>query len=52
VVLLRFDPEPAEVRASSASTLKVGFGIIDTRLDPAHQPDFDARATVRSPKAA
>ena len=50
--LLRFDPEVAEIWASSTSTLKFGFEIIRANLDPAHQPDIGVKATVRFPAAA
>ena len=47
VALLRFDPEVADVWASSISTLKFGFEIIRSTLDPEHQPDIGVKATVR-----
>jgi general stress protein 26 len=52
VALLRFEPEIADIWASSASSLKVGFEIVRASLDPAHQPDIGVTATVRFPKAA
>ncbi len=52
VALLRFDPEVAELWASSSSTLKFGFEIIRATLDPGHQPDIGVKSTVRFPKAA
>jgi general stress protein 26 len=52
VALLRFDPEVADIWASSASSLKFGFEIIRANLDPTHQPDIGVKATVRFPKAA
>ncbi len=52
VALLRFDPEVAELWASSTSTLKFGFEIVRASLDPAHQPDIGVKATVRFPQAA
>jgi general stress protein 26 len=52
LALLRFDPEVADIWASSASTLKFGFEIIRANLDADHQPDIGARATVRFSKAA
>lgn len=52
VALMRFDPEIAEIWASSASTLKVGFEIIRANLDADHQPDIGTKATVRFDTAA
>ena len=52
IALLRFDPEVAEIWASSASTLKVGFEVIRANLDAGHQPDIGAKATVRFDTAA
>jgi general stress protein 26 len=52
LALLRFDPEVADVWASSTSTLKFGFEIVRANLDPAHQPDVGVKATVRFPTAA
>ncbi len=52
VALLRFDPEVADVWASSTSTLKFGFEIIRATLDPGHQPDIGVKATVRFPPSA
>jgi general stress protein 26 len=52
LALLRFDPEVADVWASSASTLKFGFEIIRANLDPTHQPDIGVKATVKFPTAA
>lgn len=49
VALLRFDPEVADIWASSASTLKFGFEIIRATLDPSHQPDIGIKTTVRFP---
>lgn len=52
IALLRFDPEKADIWASSASMLKVGFEMIRANLDPAHVPDLGVRATVKFPTAA
>ena len=52
LALLRFDPEVADIWASSISTLKFGFEIIRANLDPQHQPDVGVKATVRFPTAA
>jgi general stress protein 26 len=52
VALLRFDPEVADVWASSTSSLKFGFEIIRSTLDPAHQPDIGVKKSVRFPPAA
>lgn len=52
VALMRFDPEVAEIWASSSSTLKVGFEVIRANLDAGHQPDIGAKATVRFAPAA
>lgn len=52
VALLRFDPEVADLWASSTLSLKFGFEIIRANLDPTHQPDIGVKATVRFPKAA
>lgn len=52
VALLRFDPEVAELWASSSSSLKFGFEIVRATLDPGHQPDIGVKSTVKFPKAA
>jgi len=52
IALLRFDPEVANIWASSTSSLKFGFEMIRSTLDPAHQPDIGAKATVKFPTAA
>jgi general stress protein 26 len=52
VALLRFEPEVADIWASSASSLKFGFEIVRANLDPGHQPDIGVKATVRFPLAA
>ncbi len=52
VALLRFEPEVADIWASSTSSLKFGFEIIRANLDPEHQPDIGVKATVRFPTAA
>ena len=52
VALLRFDPEVAAIWASSPSSLKFGFEIIRSTLDPGHQPDLGVKATVRFPPSA
>ena len=52
VALLRFDPEVAEIWASSISTLKFGFEILRANVDPTHQPDMGVKATVQFPTAA
>lgn len=52
VALLRFDPEVADVWASSTSTLKFGFEIVRATLEPDHQPDIGVKATVRFPPPA
>ena len=52
VALLRFDPETADVWASSATALRFGFEIVRATLDPAHRPDIGVKATVRFPQAA
>jgi general stress protein 26 len=49
VAMLRFDPEVADVWASSTSSLKFGFEIIRSTLDPGHQPDIGVKKTVRFP---
>jgi general stress protein 26 len=52
VALLRFEPEVANIWASTASTLRFGFEIIRANLDQAHKPEVGVKATVRFPKAA
>ena len=51
IALLRFDPEVADIWASSASTLKFGFEVIRANIDPTHLPDIEIKATVRFPNA-
>jgi general stress protein 26 len=52
VALLRFEPEVANIWASTASTLRFGFEIARANLDQGHKPDVGVKATVTFPKAA
>lgn len=52
IALLRFDPEVANVWASSTSSLKFGFETIRANLDPTHRPDIGVKVMVTFPKAA
>lgn len=51
IALLRFEPEVANIWASSVSFLRFGFEIVRANLDPAHRPDIGVKATVKFPKA-
>jgi general stress protein 26 len=52
IALLRFEPDTAELWASTASTLRFGFEILRANLDADHQPDFGVKTTVRFPSGA
>jgi general stress protein 26 len=52
VALLRFDPEVANIWASSSSALKFGFEILRSHVEPGHTPDVGVKATVKFPIAA
>ena len=52
IALLRFEPDTAEIWASTTSTLRFGFEILRANLDADHQPDLGVKATVRFPSAA
>ena len=40
VALFRFDPEVAEVWASSSASMKFGFEIVRATMKPGHPPDI------------
>lgn len=52
VALLRFEPETAELWASTTSMLRFGFEILRANLAAEHRPDLGIKATVRFPTAA
>lgn len=52
MVLLRFDPEVAEVWASSSASMKFGFEIVRATMEPDHQTYIGVKATLRFPTAA
>jgi general stress protein 26 len=52
VALLRFEPEVANIWASSEASLKIGFEMARASLDPSRQPEIGVKATVRFAKAA
>lgn len=47
VALLRFDPQVAEIWASTTSALKFGFEVVRANLSDDHQPDIGSHAVVR-----